>query len=137
MNIPATLITQGRDEVRALFEARLRKDVPYRHWAVLKLYAMQTDDEQAQEETIHYNEVGFSSGDAPVLSRIAEKLRNGPALSPKDERELVRRLRKYWRQFIEMNLMEPLPSSLATGTYKKPPAQAKTLRHAKQRRKVA
>ena len=137
MNIPPTLITQGKDAVRAIFESRLRKDIPYRHWAVLKLYAMQTDDEQEEQETKHYNEVGFSSGDAQVLSRIAQKLRNGEALSPKDERELVRRLPKYWRQFIEMKLMEPPPSSLATGTYKKPTAQAKTLQAGRNGRKVA
>ena len=129
MNIPATLITQGKDALRAVFKSRLRKDIPYRHWAVLRLYEMQTYDEQEAQETKHYNEVGFSSGDAKDLSRIARKLINGHELLPKEERELVTRLQKYWRQFIEMKLMEP-PQALPTGTYK-------TLRAGQNGRKVA
>jgi hypothetical protein len=51
--------------------------------------------------------VGFSTPDADILTSLAEKLLIGDRLSAKDERQLKRLLPKYWRQFVDVTLLEP------------------------------
>jgi hypothetical protein len=66
--------------------------------ALRALYARQTADEQATEETHHLNRRGFSAGDAKVLTNIAKKLERYGSLTT-NQTALVRiRLQKYCRQ---------------------------------------
>jgi hypothetical protein len=94
--------------IQAAFSRRLRKDKAYRHWVLLELHKRQTKDERSAKATIWSNGVGFTTPDAPLLTHLAEELRNGKELSAKLERLLVLRLTQYWGQFIEAALAEPV-----------------------------
>lgn len=96
--------------VQATFCQRIRKDKAYRHWVLLELHKRQTKDERSAKTTIWNNGVGFTTVDAPLLTHLAEQVRDGKKLSAKLERLLTLRLPKYWRQFVAVTLAEPLPT---------------------------
>lgn len=67
--------------------------------ALLVVYANQTADEQATDQTKHQNGVGFTGADAEFLSDIAKKwMRYRRWASEKQRRCVLKAVRKYWRQ---------------------------------------
>src|SRR5262249_37867706 len=73
---------------------------------LLALYRSQTEWEQANAKTSELNGSGFASPDAPLLTLLAETVLRGGTLSAADEETLIRRLPKYWSQFVESRLLE-------------------------------
>ena len=83
----------------------------YDGWAIkglLRIYDNQTADEQSLQMTRHWNKIGFTAFDAEFLSSLAEQYRQFKALSPKQMKELKRRLPSYWKQLSKMSNEEML-----------------------------
>jgi len=117
------------DTLRKLFAYAVLNDKVYRHWALEWLYELQTPNEQARQVTQDRNGAGFTAPDAPILSRLAEKLISGATLNAVEEKLLKQRLAKYWSQFTETRLID-LPD-------RKPPSRAITRTTVKVKRVAA
>ena len=65
---------------------------------LLAIYALQTESEKASAATRDANGVGFSAFDAPFLTDIAERVKRGYTLSPKQMAVTRNKLKHYWRQ---------------------------------------
>lgn len=94
------------------FKLRIERGKQFRHVVLRDLYHHQTVQERLYKETTEHNLVGFQTWDAPLLTKLAEKLLAGKALTAKQEQELIKRLPKYWGQFTTTNLVElPAPTT--------------------------
>ena len=70
--------------------------------ALLKLYAEQTSDEQANGETRHHNGRGFNGTDSRFLSSVAEYLKKRGFLTDKQKYCVRRKLVKYNKQLTRL-----------------------------------
>ena len=83
--------------------------------ALVKVYTLQTLDEQASDRTSHNNGIGFSGVDANILSSFAKQVNAGRNLSPKQMMIVYKIIPKYWRQvvsFIPADKMADLEKKL-------------------------
>jgi hypothetical protein len=72
-------------------------------WAIkglVKIYTLQTADEQASDRTSHDNGVGFSGVDAAILSSFAKQVNAGRNLSPKQMAIVYKKMPRYWKQIV-------------------------------------
>ena len=70
-------------------------------WAIkglVKIYTLQTADEQSTGHTSHDNGVGFSGCDAEILSSFATQVNRGRNLSPKQMAIVFKKMPRYWKQ---------------------------------------
>ena len=70
-------------------------------WAIkglVKIYTLQTADEQSSGHTSHDNGVGFSGCDAEILSSFATQVNRGRNLSPKQMAIVFKKMPRYWKQ---------------------------------------
>ena len=70
-------------------------------WAVkalVKVYTLQTLDEQATGQTSNLNGVGFNGLDSKILSSFAEQVNNGRNLSDKQMKLIYKKMPRYWKQ---------------------------------------
>lgn len=83
-------------------------------WAIkglVKIYTLQTADEQASDRTSHDNGVGFSGVDAAILSSFAKQVNSGRNLSPKQMAIVYKKMPRYWKQiagFIPSDKMDAM-----------------------------
>lgn len=70
--------------------------------ALRKLYACQTDEEQASGTTKIYNGAGFNGVDAPILSSFCEFLNKTGFLTPKQRVVARKKLVKYNKQLTRL-----------------------------------
>lgn len=70
--------------------------------ALRKLYACQTDEEQASGTTKIYNKAGFNGVDAPILSSFCEFLNKTGFLTPKQRAIARKKLVKYNKQLTRL-----------------------------------
>jgi len=63
--------------------------------ALVKIYTLQTEDEQASEITNENNGVGFTGCDANILSSFAKQVNAGRTLSPKQMVIVFKKMGKY------------------------------------------
>jgi hypothetical protein len=70
--------------------------------ALVALHARQTSDEQVSMTTKHVNRRGFSQYDAEFGSKLAEVVRKGYRLTPKQVAAARKMVSHYWRQLIEV-----------------------------------
>lgn len=70
--------------------------------ALMKLYAEQTSDEQANGETRHHNGRGFNGTDSRFLSSVAEFLKKRGFLTDKQKYCVRRKLVKYNKQLTRL-----------------------------------
>jgi hypothetical protein len=88
-------------------------------WAVkalVKVYTLQTLDEQATGQTSNLNGVGFSGIDSKILSSFAEQVNKGRTLSPKQMSILYKKMPRYHKQvasFIPAEKMVEIEKNLA------------------------
>jgi len=78
--------------------------------ALLKVYDLQTESEQAAECTSESNGVGFSGTDGNFLSSLAVQLRTRRSLSEKQTVMVMKCMKKYWKQVLHMSDVEQLNS---------------------------
>ncbi len=80
-------------------------------WAVgglVRLYQLQTPDEQSTHRTDHLNECGFNAFDAEVLSNIAEFYQDKEFLTFRQLAFVKKALKKYINQLLRFGV-QPLP----------------------------
>lgn len=70
--------------------------------ALKKLYACQTEDERADQETKEHNGMGFNGVDAPFLSSVAEFLLKRGFLTDKQKMYTRKKLVKYNKQLTRL-----------------------------------
>jgi hypothetical protein len=87
---------------------QLKNNEQWAKKALLKIYDLQTEDEQNLGTTKHYNNVGFSGAHAEIMSSFAEQLLNKGWLSPKQMRIVHKIISKYTRQIIQISDKEKL-----------------------------
>lgn len=91
-------------------------------WAIkglLRIYSLQTADEQISQQTSHNNSVGFSGVDATILSSFADQVNRGRTLSPKQMAIVFKKMPRYWRQistFIPADKMAEIEAKAANET---------------------
>ena len=74
-------------------------------WAVkglVKIYTLQTADEQASDRTSHDNGVGFNGLDANILSSFAKQVNAGRNLSQKQMTIVYKKMPRYWKQIASL-----------------------------------
>ena len=71
-------------------------------WALGRIFAEQTSDEQANEVTRHYNKVGFSGVDAEILSSFAKQYEKRGSLSDKQILLAMKKMPKYAGQLVKL-----------------------------------
>lgn len=75
--------------------------------ALIRIYERQTADEQRAESTNHNNAIGFSSADARILTSMAKSALHWGGLTDKQRDVVRRRIKKYWRQLLEIAATHP------------------------------
>ena len=65
---------------------------------MMRIYANQTADEQAVEDTKYHNGIGFAGCDATLLSSFAKQVERGRTLSPKQMAYVFKKMPKYAAQ---------------------------------------
>lgn len=66
--------------------------------SLIKLYNLQTDDEQRSEETVHSNGVGFNGCDSQILTSISKQYISKGFITPKQMVLVRKKIFKYSRQ---------------------------------------
>lgn len=70
--------------------------------ALVRLYQLQTNDEQSSKTTLTHNGQGFNKPDSSYLSYCAQWLLKGNHLNQKHLEKCGKRLPKYWFQISQM-----------------------------------
>lgn len=70
--------------------------------ALLRIYDNQTSSEQSGEDTHVLNGIGFTTGDARLLTRFAEWYKSNGWLSPKQMKLVYAKIGKYAGQLTKM-----------------------------------
>ena len=84
--------------------------------ALVKVYTLQTLDEQASDRTSHNNGIGFSGVDANILSSFAKQVNAGRNLSPKQMAIVFKKMPRYHKQvatFIPADKMMEIEKNLS------------------------
>ena len=87
-----------KDEIKD----KLKSDDRWLIRALLAIYDKQTEDEQANHMTAHYNSVGFNGLDAEFLSNAAEKYKQRGFLTPKHLQWVRKKMLKYSGQLAKI-----------------------------------
>jgi hypothetical protein len=87
-------------------------DVRWLLKGVLAIHNQQTLDEKQSESTNHNNHRGFTSSDAKFLTSIANQIRKGYGLSPKQTAVTRRKMRKYASQCLALAKKGVKPESI-------------------------
>ena len=91
----------------------IKLDDTYAIGALVKLYSLQTADEQMSNSTEHENGVGFNAFDAMILSDIAKYYMKKGFLSPKQIKLIKPKLYKYTKQLASFGF-DPLENKTPT-----------------------
>ena len=84
--------------------------------ALVKVYTLQTLDEQATGQTSNLNGVGFNGIDSQILSSFAEQVNKGRNLSAKQMAIVFKKMPRYHKQvasFIPTEKMAEIEKNLA------------------------
>ena len=84
--------------------------------ALVKVYTLQTLDEQATGQTSNLNGVGFSGIDSKILSSFAEQVNKGRNLSAKQMAIVFKKMPRYHKQvasFIPADKMAEIEKNLS------------------------
>lgn len=76
----------------------IKSDKEFAKACLLKLYALQLEEEQAIADSIHRNRVGFTKSDALFMTGCAQILQSGHEVREEYWPQIIRRLEKYSTQ---------------------------------------
>lgn len=88
--------------------------------ALLVIYDRQTEAEKAVGVTKEDNGIGFSGCDAEILSSFAEWYKSKGFLTPKQLAISKNKLKKYWRQLLQISESKGYTVSYTVKRVKKP-----------------
>lgn len=69
---------------------------------MIRIYELQTEDEQNVEDTMYQNGVGFNGADANIMSSFVTFYKKFGYLSPKQMVIARKKMRKYSRQLVRI-----------------------------------
>ena len=90
-----------KSEVTAFIRSQLATNYAWATRGLVKIYTLQTADEQASDTTSHNNGVGFNGCDANILSSFAKQINNGRNLSAKQMAIVYKKMPRYYRQILQ------------------------------------
>jgi hypothetical protein len=73
---------------------------------LVQIYRRQTHSEQVNEQTHDRNDIGFSGVDGKILTSFAKFYLSHKYLSPKQFAIAKNKMKKYWRQLMEISINE-------------------------------
>ena len=82
---------------------KLMNDPVWAKASLIRIFENQTDDEQVSKETIHCNMIGFTSGDARILTSFAQFYKAHGFLSEKQTKWLMPKMGKYAGQLAKQD----------------------------------
>lgn len=95
-----------KHQVKEFLKHKLGTDKDWARRALVRIYSCQTEEEQQAETNYVYNGVGFTGFDAEILSSFAKQLAEHNRLSRKQDKVLLKRMPKYWKQIYNMRTEE-------------------------------
>lgn len=114
-----TVLPNMNKDIINYVKNKLSTDSNWASRAIVKLYELQTSDEQNSQSTKENNGVGFNGTDATILSSFAQQINHGRTLSPKQLAIAFKKLPKYNRQIINLipaNKLAELETKTTTTT---------------------
>ena len=109
------------DITKAYIQNQLATNAAWATRALVKIYTLQTADEQACGNTAHKNSVGFSGCDAEILSSFATQVNRGWTLSPKQMAIVYRKMPRYWKQIVGFIPNDKMEAITARAKLEMPP----------------
>ena len=107
-------MTKREKDLQAALKHRLANDDPLgAPCCLVVVYQNQTSDEQAAQETIEHNGIGFSGPDAEILSSFAQQYQRRGSLSDKQMRILRRKIPSYAGQVARVADITRLSAALS------------------------
>lgn len=94
--------------VKEFVQQKLACDDVWATKALLRIYAMQTEEEKSDRQTVNRNGVGFGIYDADVLTGLAKWYKDKKFFSPKQLGILHKKMPRYWKQIIMVSDEEKL-----------------------------
>lgn len=107
------MITMRKKDLLAALKARLATDDRWALRALVVVYGNQTAAEQATQQTIEHNGIGFSGPDAEILSSFAQQYQRRGSLSPKQMHVLRRKIPSYAGQIARVADVTRLSAALS------------------------
>jgi hypothetical protein len=102
-----------KKELLAALKERLARSDRWALRALTLVYRNQTAAEQASQQTIEHNGIGFSGPDAEILSSFAQQYQRRGSLSPKQMNVLCRKMPRYAGQVLRAANAERLSAALS------------------------
>ncbi|MCF0126248.1 MAG: hypothetical protein HUJ68_10940 [Clostridia bacterium] len=93
----------SQKEMVQMFKEKLGSNKAWALRALQVIYSNQTDDEQQDAVTKHYNKIGFTGSDAEFLTSLAKQYEYKGDLSDKQMAILYRKMPKYAGQLLKMS----------------------------------
>jgi len=97
---------------REYLRGQLETNPKWAKVALLRIYDNQTEEEQRCRDTAEANGIGFSGVDGMILSSFAIQLHTKKYLSPRQMIILMSKMKRYWRQILEITDIEKLNSQI-------------------------
>lgn len=90
-------------ELVKFLREKLTNDPVWAKAALVRIFANQTADEQVSKDTTHYNMIGFTVGDARILTSFAQFYKTRGFLSEKQTKWLMPKMGKYAGQLAKQD----------------------------------
>jgi hypothetical protein len=103
-----------KKQIRAYIKHQLGTNQTWAFAALLKILENQTEDEQNSENTIEYNNIGFTGADGHIMTSIAKQYKRYKRLSPKQQAIVMKKMPKYWKQILNISDEEQVKNQAAT-----------------------
>jgi hypothetical protein len=87
----------------AMYRTKLADNPAWALRGLVKVYEMQTADEQEMEATTEHNGVGFTGVDGEILTSFAKQYIARGTLSPKQMALLYKKMPKYAKQLLTLS----------------------------------
>lgn len=90
-------------ELVNFLRGKLMTDPVWAKAALVRIFENQTYDEQVSKETTHCNKIGFTAGDARILTSFAQFYQEHGFLSEKQTKWLMPKMGKYAGQLAKQD----------------------------------
>ena len=99
-------------QIRDYVKHKLSTDPLWATRALIRIYDFQTNEEQASDQTIDHNGVGFSGTDGEIFSSFAKQFERRGSLSDKQMYLVFKKMPKYWHQIVRLSNQEQLEQQI-------------------------
>jgi len=92
----------NKAEIKSLIQSKLSTNATWAVRGLVRIYGLQTEEEQSCGDTFVSNGIGFSGCDAEILSSFATQVQKGRTLSEKQMAIVFKKMPRYWRQIVSL-----------------------------------